>query len=621
MTDDRRLAVSELAALVFLTALLTFYFLPANWTSIWMDPDFAGWVGPLANRLARGQLLYADGAHLPLPPLAHVLMRVLFHGRAVWRDENLLFLLFRAAELLVLYLAFARALPRPWPFLAAAATIPYLYAPAKMVLCDAAAQFFAAAACAACLWRFSPPTPEIGPPAPRWPTRAPLLPAALVAAAFAAKQNTGAGAALGVAAFFLLWPFAEPFATRLQRTAIFAATAAGAFAALLLAFSPFISVAGFFRDVVWHGSEPKGGPALLMCRLGGFLWETAKCLTPVALGMALALGTRRAAGPEPPSADGAPADDSPRRWLFFAAGAAGPLAFLVWQRVGQEPPAAARHVLATANWLFTYAAFAVATAAAALLWHPEARRRPALAFVGLACVLTLPAALLHNLSVAYFHWDLDDNPFIAVALLAGFLPLGLSAAGGPRTRRLGAAVAAALILLAQTACWFHLDDTWKLAARCTEAWPEIAHLAGARQRPEAEGLRVLTAAVRVAALNPDDEALLLPDDPNVAAWFERPRPPLTSAIVFADQYWDRFVDEDFRRLAARPPKVIVIGPRNGWRAFGGHWHANWGVERLIDRVALELLPARYQPAGAVKILFITGAPPDFMDLWVRQDAP
>jgi hypothetical protein len=119
---------------------------------------------------------------------------------------------------------------------------------------------------------------------------------------------------------------------------------------------------------------------------------------------------------------------------------------------------------------------------------------------------------------------------------------------------------------------------------------------------------------------PEDRVLILPEDPNVGAWLERPRPALTSAVTFADQYWDRYVDEDVRRLAAAPPRVIVMGPRSFAprfaRLFG---HPGWGVGRLSERVARELLPRAYVLHASHEIAFQGGT--DWMDVYVRREPP
>ena len=106
-------------------------------------------------------------------------------------------------------------------------------------------------------------------------------------------------------------------------------------------------------------------------------------------------------------------------------------------------------------------------------------------------------------------------------------------------------------------------------------------------------MRELVGIVRDLAA-PGEEVFLIPEDPNVHAWLERPRPKLTSAIVFADQYWDHTVEEDLRRLRAKPPKVILIGPLR----FGPYFHRlfnreTYGALRLLERIEEELIPNGY----------------------------
>lgn len=129
-------------------------------------------------------------------------------------------------------------------------------------------------------------------------------------------------------------------------------------------------------------------------------------------------------------------------------------------------------------------------------------------------------------------------------------------------------------------------------------------------------MRELVATVRRLA-SADEAVALLPNDPNVEAWFERPRWKSAAAIVFPDQYWDRYVDADFERLRRAPPRVIVIGPREVWRPFCRHWHRNWGAERLIDRVEKELLPAEYELVTSQPIAYRRGT--DFMDVYLRRN--
>ena len=113
-----------------------------------------------------------------------------------------------------------------------------------------------------------------------------------------------------------------------------------------------------------------------------------------------------------------------------------------------------------------------------------------------------------------------------------------------------------------------------------------------------------------------DAVLLLPNDPNVEAWFARPRPRLSAPIVFADQYSDRFVDGDVAAIRADLPKVIVIGPRNYWHGFHEIWQPNYGAGRLTEVIQKQVLPAHYTLHQAVPIQHHGKI--DAMDVYVRN---
>ena len=125
-------------------------------------------------------------------------------------------------------------------------------------------------------------------------------------------------------------------------------------------------------------------------------------------------------------------------------------------------------------------------------------------------------------------------------------------------------------------------------------------------------MRTLVEIVR-GLTQPTDTVLLLPDDPNVAAWFDRPRPPVGSAIVFVDQYGMQYVDADVARLRATPPKVIVIGPRNWWSKPS--WNSS--VIDLIRTLRSDVLPGGYTPYVQVPIVY--RGLDDAMEVWLRRD--
>lgn len=238
--------------------------------------------------------------------------------------------------------------------------------------------------------------------------------------------------------------------------------------------------------------------------------------------------------------------------------------------------------------------------------------------LGPLSLIFLPAAVFHSLSVESFRWQYDNNPLIfsSLALVIWAAPRFLGRASTGRRLALWSPATAAVIIVLMVP---RLTNQISAVLVCRTQWPEIRHLDVARLRPDAIGMRDLVACVRSSCQRANqDQVLLLPEDPNVEAWLDRSRPNLSSAIIFADQYWDRWVEADFAALEKDPPRVIIIGPRDTWRRFGRLWHVNEGAERLIDLVRLRLLPDRYVLAKEQPILFHGGGK-DFMDIYVRRD--
>ena len=236
----------------------------------------------------------------------------------------------------------------------------------------------------------------------------------------------------------------------------------------------------------------------------------------------------------------------------------------------------------------------------------------------MAMVLVLvPTALAHNLSNAAPALDVRQQParrgrhaWLAREGVAAVQRLGVRSRGVAH---------AALGVAMQLGAWLGPQPYLAVAQQCTEVWPEVAHLRGARLRPGAERMRQLVRILRELS-HPEDRVLFLPEDPNVGAWIERPRPDLTSAIAFAYQYWDRYVDEDFRRLPAVPPMIIVLGPRRFApmfaRAFG---HRRWGIPAIVRPNRERAAVARYVFHASQIIAFQEKT--DRMDVYVRRDSP
>lgn len=139
--SEKRLKWLGVGMLVALLAIIGFAIVPRHATSIWMDNEFTDWISPIANRLHGDARLYANGLHIPMPPLPFVLVRLLHPGNATWIDENLLHYLFQAATILLLYFLLSRHTGVPIAFAASMALIPLFLRMGKEILYDSLAQF------------------------------------------------------------------------------------------------------------------------------------------------------------------------------------------------------------------------------------------------------------------------------------------------------------------------------------------------------------------------------------------------------------------------------------------------------------------------------------------------
>lgn len=625
----------DLTILAALCSLLGTLLVGSHWTSTWVDREFTGWIAPLAHQVGEGARMYEDGRHSPLPPLPTLLLWALAPRPASWYSESLAIFLFQSGTLAVMYGVIRAVMSRRAALWAVLAGAPVFFSLSKTILYDFMPQFLVAVGLAGVVCWFRSFRKD-RPTRATWAWIAAM--GGLSATVLLTKQSTGLGFTLGVALTLTIFPRGTAPGSRLASLAVFALAAGAAFGLWCAAIRPLVSVAGMVHDVFLIGSEPKGGARQMVHNLLGYTAELACLCALVGLAALAYRGARR--GPawqaslmreealRPAQARGLRrlAWGLPLACCVLAGCASagihwrGDCASLLFapQTIG----------LAVLVGLLALAIFPrKATAAAAggpiarfaRAWFRPPRVRPALSDNVLPplVLVALVAAAFHNLSASELRWTVDNNPLVILALAA----LAALVIAPERTADLcrsePPSAGRACLVAATVLCWTTMIPQWQAARECRIAWPEVSHLRGARLRPKAEGMRELVSVVRRWAPRHDDCVLVLPDDPNVEAWLERPRPALTSSIVFTDQYWDRYVEEDFRRLQADPPRVIVVGPRVCWRPFSRVWHADWGAERLIDCVETRLIADRYRLVGSVAVP-LRGMT-DYMDVYVRCD--
>jgi hypothetical protein len=570
-------------SLLGIFGVAAYFAVPCHWMPMALDPEFSGWVAPISNRFAEGMVLYTDGGHSPLPPLPFVLLYALGRGHAVWLTESATNAGCQALMALAIFAALRRAIGPTLAWLAVLGAMPIFLAMPKSLAYDAVVQCLVATFG----WSF------VGWLAARTRVRLAVL-AIIGGMMLLAKQNTAAGALAG--ALLAIAVLVPGMAKRDRLTALFGLGAGSlASAALgLLALSRYADPAGFVTDVLLTGSEPKGGPALLLDNLG-ITGNELLAYVPwfLAGGVLVALLGNRAADRDRPA------------WIVPAIFGALVAVILLLRLPGpfgypREP---------VSVWLgdLPFGVLKIGLAAAIVGCALTAARRAAPAVVTLSALtaIWLLAAVTHSLSVALFRWTYDNNPLIAVAVS---WPL-LAIARAPHL------VAATAIAAFHFTLWSTLGPTIDRWRSCTDPWPDVPTLAGARMPARASGLHGAVFRVRALA-SPTDTVLVLPNDPDFELMLGRPRPRLSSAILFVDQYWDRYVDDDVARLEASPPAVIVLGP-----AHNLEWQRAWNgehtrIHRLITRVAQDLLPA-YTRQLDQPITRMNGVR-DALQIWVRR---
>lgn len=608
--------LGELAVLICCNMAFIGLKRPVHPNTIWADPSFTGWCASIANGIGNGSRLYSDGMHTPLPPLSYILLKPF--GHATWAVENDVMLALSAFTSLSCYRLLRMFGGGPVPLLASVAIVPGLYGNWLLynVFAHAWSPLIAIALVRHCRAQSG---------AFRWEVALWVLVAlqmltkhthgvagASVAALIVGSNNTPHGGILSVA----------------LSAARFAAGAFGVFVAIAFAMSAWIDPVGMFFDVFIKGSEPKGGPGTLLAHLCGSGITLVAAMLLLQL-IAMLFGSVRMS--PVPARDSAtvPAECtvvtpasvcvSMYASLLLAAAILAALYPFKWswgRVIGALTLVADPMFAMLIAWCTLVAIQAIRRPVAT---DADAVHSRSLAAVRLLAVST---AVLAGVSSAAPVWG--D--------FGGYLVMGVAMHGAFEAIRQAATMQVGLSVTAMTNTKVVLASTMVLATSaavavpiigfyrtCTVVWPDVPHLCGARLPASAVLFRrVLDVVGELAGDERRDKVLMLPEDPGVFAWFGRARPNLTCANLFVDTYWDRFVDEDIRRIGADIPKVIVLGPLIRAGEMYSDWHPGWGVERLEQRVRSEIIPRRYQLIERVRIT-VRGKP-DIIEVYVRVDS-
>lgn len=550
-------------------------------TNTYWEPEFSGWVVPLANRLGAGPPLYSDGAHSPLPPLPYLIVYLLTGGRGVWWHESLLNFLCQCGVLWLMFLAVCRLSGRLVAYAACSASLALFLALGKSILYDSMAQMLVACAILMALDMVANPGRRASP----------FALGAVLGLLLLTKQSTAAGAIAGSLLVLLRRRSSQDCVACLLGGAAVVITG-------LLVMSPWIDNAGFFHDTLLTGSDPKGGPQSVLLRLGFF---GLQFLGHGFVGLVMGLAFLCWQGPQQRPSEACRVDDQAMR-----------TAVLAWPMV-----LAVALPLAFTRWSYDFPSLTIFLMWPALIFYFATVGYEGTPAQRAAAVIAYTSTIGHCLSVHEFRFFYDNNPLV-VLLLAYLIEQFFKSP--PRWYQWRwwrvPVIPVTPIVVLLIGAWLHAAPRLYELGQTRLEVGDIPYLAGASLPRRAErGLLEMVREVRRQTA-PTDRVLLLPEDPSLAAWFDRRRPELTSSVLFLDTYWDSMVDEDAKRLTSDPPEVIIVGPRDTWRDFAYFIKrrpevAMDGVPHLLAKLE-PLLSERYAPAREYTVE--KSSPGDFLTL-------
>jgi hypothetical protein len=598
-----------------------FVFVPRLTNNHFGDIEFTGWCGPIGQRIVNGERPYDDFV-LPIPPGSFLVTALIakIAGRPLLIHELWLNAVIHLAMGWLAYFIARPLTTRHNALLVSLATLVTIVQLNKEIPYDHTALLLVWVSVASGVRALL--ASDVRARQRLW-----LATGLCAALSLYFKQSTGIGAVGGwlVALVYLAFVEAvshEPAEMRARlRDAAFwlAGATAGVLATLAGVLALGSSLSSFVQAVFLDGPDLKGGSLRLLFNLFMYLvGYEAFPASPLFLSVLLVAGARilhrhgsLAIGDEPQRA----AELDLKRSIVFALACVATFGIAVGALHsgyrGIDP-----RVVLWIDRLAVIAMFGFAFACAFFVAHlrrvgPRAgpldtdpiRVGHALNALFIA---TLVASLLHNTSAPELRSFYDNNPVIPLVFVALFV--------GFDRARLQPLKALAVALTLASLFGNKLDR----GMRAQTPVGRQGYWAG--MRVNERGVEMLRAALHARSLaRPHETVLNLPEDVNLVALIGRPRPPLRGAILYVDQYANRLVDDDLATLAAQPPKVIVVHPRQHivWARVFRTWSGDSGTEKVLRWVLADLLPQRYRLAGSYRTHFLWG--PATLDVYVRID--
>jgi hypothetical protein len=612
--SERRRALALLAAISAVFVTFLWLYVPRMNNYVMSDREFTGWVGPIAERMVRGERPYVDFV-LPIPPGSMMLLAFIqkLSGRALLLQE---LSVAAVSHWLMGLLGYAIARPfttRRGALLVAIGTLVLVLQTPKECVYDHTSHLTAWGSIVVGVRALLAE-----------PGRAPIpwfVAGLLAGLTLVFKQSTAVGIIAGWALAVLYLGIVDaragglPRVRRRARDAIYCAAGGlvglGLVGAIILASGS--TLPAFYQAVFGDAPELKGGRLTLLKNLFNYVVRhdaLRVALVPTTLIIAIGIRVWRVDGRF--YAGDEPERDRP---LGRAASLAVVLAMVVPFGIAigllagevRELP---RVLAASADLMRGIPAYGFLFGALYFVGHltlPEAdARRVRVAHAMNALVIvTMTCSMIYNTSFIHFSPFYYNNPSIPLALLFLFITT-------ERTR-----------LPWVTGGVFALCVVPLFGSKLDRALSADIRVDGgqwAGMRVNYRGRELVKAATRIQELvGPGETALMLPEDVEFVGLMHVPRPALKGAIVFVDQYPRRLLEHDMAVLDAHPPKVIVIHPRRrrDWHTLYNTWNEQSAAQDMLDHVLDDLLPKHYEKDSWFPTIYFWDQ--GQLDIYVRKD--
>jgi hypothetical protein len=617
---DRRDALTAwalLGALLTLYLVFLFLYVPRLTNYVLSDREFTGWVGPIAERVLRGERPYVDFV-LPIPPGSFALLAVIqrLAGGALLLQELWVAAI---AHLVMGVLAYAIAAcfsTRRVALLVSFTTLVLVTQTPKACVYDHTSLLVVWSSVLAGSLALT--ATEDNRRRRFW-----FVAGLLSTLSLGFKQSTAIGMTLGWALASAYLVGIETWQKRpreaLGRARDAAACALGGVVGLLfvvlLLVALHASIPGFVQAVLRDGPALKGGPRALLRNLFTFTARNdaiRNAIVPTAIVITIGFGVARRQGNLHVGDDAELRRSvNPRFALFFGG------AFVATYGVAIALLAADVHALhrvfvAAVDSCRNVPAFGFVFAAAFFAAHlveryaTTARRRDQGHALNAVFLAALACTMIYDTSFVQFYPFYYNEPSIPLALLCLYMA----------TERSGLIWATPLTLAVSVLPTYGVEMNRALSADVPVVGGQWSGL-----RVNYRGAEVLKAATRARELaGPGGSVLVLPEDVELTGLIHRRRPPLMGAIVFVDQYPKRLLAQDLATLDRNLPEVIVIHPRRvrDWKSVFGTWSEDSAAARLIVHVLEEILPGHYVLDSSYPTIFFWDQ--GQIDVYVRKDA-